>query len=154
MSDMQIVNKELEVTAKMGALLHGALMSGHPATVAYIGLDNAPHLSHRGTLQRLNDRQLAFWARNPEGGIVKAIGEHSRLAVLYSDFSDLAHRVLLNFAGRASIETTEEVRRKVYDSSPEFERRADADRSGIAIIIDIDEINGLIDGEYIRMRCG
>jgi hypothetical protein len=151
-SQTHIVRKDLEITETMGALLANALMSGRPATIAYVGAENKPHLSHRGSLQRLNRRQLAIWARNPEGGLVAAMNTRPAIAVLFSDFSDLARRVLLNCAGRGRVEPDEDVRRTVYDNAPELERQADPDRKGVAIVIDVDEVSGYLDGEYVQMR--
>lgn len=144
--------ERLEITETVGALLANALMSGHPATIAYVGAADRPQISHRGTLQRLSDRELALWARNPEGGIVRALSARPSVAVLYSDFSDLSRRVVLNCAGRGRVEPDEEVRRTVYDHSPELEQRADPDRRGVAIVIDVDEVSGYLDGAYLHMR--
>ncbi|HEV2363322.1 MAG TPA: hypothetical protein VGS12_03895 [Caulobacteraceae bacterium] len=93
-----------------------------------------------------------MWARNPEGGIAEALGDKADVAVLYSDFSDLSRRVLLSWAGRGHVEPDEDVRRKVYDSSPELERRADPERRGVAIVIEVDEISGYVDGAYVHMQ--
>jgi hypothetical protein len=145
-------HRRLEITEAVGIRLANALMSGHPATIAYLGAGNTPRISHRGSLQRLNERQLAIWVRNPEGGLVEAMSARPSVAVLYSDFSDLSQRVLFNCVGRGRVEPDEVVRRAVYDNSPEFERGADPDRRGVAIVIDVDEISGYVDGEYIQMR--
>jgi hypothetical protein len=143
---------KLQVTAAMGELLANALMKGRPATIAYVDRDARPQISHRGTLQRLNDSALAMWARNPEGGVLKAIAHNPAVAVLCSDFSDRAHRSFLVFAGQAHIDSSEEIRSTVFDNSPEIERRADPERKGIAIVIDVDKIDGLLDGQFLRMR--
>lgn len=152
MTKRDAIHERLEITEAVGARLANALISGHPATVAYVGAENRPRISHRGSLQRLSDRQLAMWVRNPDGGLAKALGERARIAVLYSDFSDPVRRILFNCVGRAHVEPDEDLRRTVYDNSPELEREADPDRVGVAIVIDVDEISGFVDGEYIQMH--
>ena len=152
MSEIHVMRKDLEITEAVGARLANALVSGHPATIAYVDAENKPQISHRGSLQRLNGRQLALWARNPEGGVVKAMDGRSTVAVLFSDFSDLPRRVLFNCVGRGRVEPDEDVRRTVYDNAPELERTADPDRRGVVIVIDVDEITGYLDGEYVQMR--
>jgi hypothetical protein len=145
-------NKNLEIAETVGARLANALMSGHPAAIAYIGADNRPRISHRGSLQRLNERQLAIWARNAKGGLVEAMTTSPSVAVLFSDFSDYSRRILFNCVGRGHVEPDEGVRRAVYESAPELERGADPGRLGVAVVIDVDEISGYVEGEYIQMR--
>jgi len=152
MSKPHVARKDLEISDAVGVRLAGALTSGHPATIAYVGADGLPHISHRGSLQRLNDRQLAVWARNPGGGLAQAMAGRTAVAVLYSDFSDLARRVLFNAVGRGRVEPDEAVRRAIYDNAPQIERQADPDRRGVAIVIDVDEISGYLDGQYVQMR--
>lgn len=142
----------LEITAAMGALLMNALGARKPVAVAYADAEGRPHLSYRGTTQRLSDTQLALWARNPEGGIVKAVAQRPAIALLYSDFTEPARRVILSFTGRGRVEPDEAVRRRVFDNSPELERNQDPQRRGVAIVIDLDEVNGVMDGRILRMR--
>ena len=151
MSEIIFVRKDLEVTEPMGVLLAGALMSGHPSTVAYVDEQGRPQISHRGTLQRLNSRQLAIWVRNRDGGMARAIADRPAVAILYSDFHDLTRRVMLTFIGRAHIDPSEDVRRAVYDNSPAFEQQADSDQNGVAIVVDVAEIKGYFEGEYLNM---
>ena len=45
--------------------------------------------------------------------------------------------LFVNFRGRARIDESADVRKRVYDESPEFERNQDKDRKGVALIIDL-----------------
>lgn len=143
---------KLELSDAIGELLKNAMPKWKTVSVAYVDDEGKPQISYRGTTQRLNDKQLAIWARNPEGGIVKAMESHPTIALLYSDFSDMANRVYLNMVGRGHVESNEAIRRTVFDNSPELERNQDPDRKGVAIVIDVDEVNGIMDGKFLKMR--
>ena len=41
---------------------------------------------------------------------------------------------------------------RVYDNSPEGERNLDKDRKGVALIIDLDSVDGLFGGNFLKMR--
>ena len=57
----------------------------------------------------------------------------------------------LIFEGRAHIENGLAVRGHVFDHSPLVERRADPERRGVAIIIDVDNVTGRLGGERVNM---
>jgi hypothetical protein len=143
---------KLELSDAIGEALKNALPSWKPVAVAYVDASGKPQISFRGTTQRLNDTQLAMWARNPEGGIVKALSANPTLALLYADWTNPDGRVYLNIVGRGHVETDEGLRRTVFDNSPELERNQDPDRKGVAIVIDVDEVNGIMGGKFLRMR--
>jgi hypothetical protein len=46
----------------------------------------------------------------------------------------------------------EEVRRRVFDQSPEVERSLDPDRRGVAVLIDVDQVKGRVKGEAVEMH--
>jgi hypothetical protein len=46
----------------------------------------------------------------------------------------------------------EATRRKVYDSMPQRERDSDADYKGIAIVIDLDSVTGMVPGYRLQMQ--
>ena len=50
------------------------------------------------------------------------------------------------------MESSESVRRKVYDDSPEAERNLDKDRKGVALIIDLDSVEGFFGGNALKMH--
>ena len=71
---------------------------------------------------------------------MEAIKANPNVALMYRD---PAKRVFLQFAGRARVAEGAE-RDRVSDLSPEFERRQDPDKAGVAIIIDLDKLEGLL----------
>jgi hypothetical protein len=130
---------EIEITETMRVAVDGALSNRTPITVAYVDQDGQPHLSLRGTTQVFSDHQLAIWIRNPEGGLLSAIENNPRLALLYRDPST---RTTYQFSGRGHIDRSEETADQVYSNSPELERNMDPQRRGIAVVVDLDRIEG------------
>jgi uncharacterized pyridoxamine 5'-phosphate oxidase family protein len=138
----------IELTDDMRTRLASALTDGHPVITATVDGDGQPHLSFYGTTQVLTSDQLALWVRNPEGGILRRIVDHPRIALLYRHGPD---RVNYQFHGRARTETDEAVRVTVFDNSPEIERSLDPDRKGVAVVFDVDRVQGRAFGEPVQM---
>ena len=129
----------IKITETMRAAVDGALINRTPITVAYVDKNGQPRLSLRGTTQVFSDDQLAIWIRNPEGGLLSAIENNPRLTLLYRD---PATRTTYQFYGRGRIDRSEETADQVYSSSPELERNMDPQRRGIAVVVDLDRVEG------------
>jgi len=127
----------IELTDEMKEALDGALVNRTPVIMSYVDADGQPHISFRGTAQVYSSDQLAVWARNPEGGLQSAVGVSPKVSLLYRDPET---RLSWQFLGRARIEDDEAARNVIYDASPEFERKADPDRKGKALVIDVDKV--------------
>jgi len=105
-----------------------------------------------GSVQAYSDTQLAIWVRDPTGGILKAVtGGHPHIALLYGELGAQS-KAFVTFRGRGRIDSSESVRRKVFDDSPEIERNMDKDRKGVALIIDLDSVDGFCGGNVLKMR--
>ena len=127
----------IELSDEMREALASALGDRAPVVVSYVDGDGQPHISFRGTTQVYSVDQLAIWARNPDGGLPNALGTDSKIALLYRNSET---RLSWQFHGRARVDEDEEVRRTVFDNSPEFERDQDPDCKGKAVIIDVDRV--------------
>ena len=138
----------VHLTQEMTDALAGALLNRRPVVVAYVDGDGQPHLSYRGSTQVLSTDQLAMWVRDPNGGLVKAIPDQPKLALLYRDFETRTH---YQFLGRGWVTSDEATRRAVYDASPEPERNFDSDQRGAAIVVDVDRVEGAVAGVQFRM---
>jgi predicted pyridoxine 5'-phosphate oxidase superfamily flavin-nucleotide-binding protein len=138
----------LELTDEMRTRLSSALADGFPVITSTVDADGQPHLSFYGTAQVLNSQQVALWVRNPEGGLLTRIVDQPRIALMYRNGPD---RVSYQFHGTARIESDEAVRTEVFDNSPEVERSLDPDRKGVAVVIDVDRVQGRAHGEPIHM---
>jgi uncharacterized pyridoxamine 5'-phosphate oxidase family protein len=129
--------------------INHALEQGKPIVVAYVDEQGQPRLSFRGSTQVYDKDKLAIWVRNPEGGLQRAIKSNPRISLLYRSPEP---RMNFNIMGRAHFEDSENVRTKVYESSPQSEQNADRDRKGMALVIDVDRVNGVIPGQPINMQ--
>jgi hypothetical protein len=119
--------------------INGALANGTPMVVAYTDENGQPVLSLRGSTQVYGDTQLCIWARNAEGGIVKNMARNARVSLLYRDSKT---RTTLIIQGRGHVESSPEVRDRVFQLAPEVEQNHDPARKGAALIIDITSLQG------------
>ncbi len=143
---------ELKLSEALKDTVNTALQRGRMLSVAYVSPDGLPELSFRGSVQAYSDTQLAIWVRNPEGGILAAVrGGKPHIALLYGDLRPDG-KAFLTFRGRGRIETSEAVRRKVYEQSPELERNLDKERRGLPLLIDLDSVDGFFGGNMLKMR--
>src|ERR1700685_2119585 len=143
---------ELQLSSALKETVNTALERGRMLSVAYVSPEGQPELSFRGSVQAYSDTQLAIWVRNPEGGILKAAKSgHPHITLLYGELGAQS-KAFVTFRGRGRVESSESVRRKVYDDSPQIERDMDKDRKGVALIIDLDSVDGFFGGSALKMR--
>lgn len=142
---------ELKLSDAMKDAIDSAFGSSKPIAVSYVDENGAPHLSYRGSTQAYSDTQLAIWARNPEGGILESIAKNPAVALIYGNF-DPNNRGFMIFRGRAHVDTSDAVRTHVYEHAHEFERNRDKDRKGVAVVIDLDSVEGFFGGARLEMR--
>ncbi len=144
--------RELKLTAALKELVNHALEHGRMISVAYVDLDGRPAISFRGSLQAYSDTQLAIWVRNPAGGILKAVAAgHVHIAALYGEVGAQG-KAFITFRGRGRIDNSEAVRRAVYDNAPPGERGLDKEQKGVPLLIDLDSVDGIFQGEFFKMR--
>jgi len=128
------------LTPEISALVAGAFDTGNVLLLAAVDRARKPVLSFRGSTAVFSDTQLSFWARNAEGGTIEAIKENPSVALMYRSKSV----PLLQFIGRARIVDSPAERNRAFDLAPEKERASDPSRKGQAVIIDLDEVKGVL----------
>ena len=129
----------IEFTDEMRTRIGTALTDGLPLVAATVDEDGQPKIAFFGSTHVHSDDQLAFWARDPEGGTVRRLRAHPRISFLYRNPTE---RVRWVFEGRARVVDDLVERDRVYDEMPELEQLFDRDRKGVAIVVDIDRITG------------
>ena len=137
----------LRLTEAMTAAINGAMDNGTPMVLGYVNEQGQPRLSFRGTTQAYSEDQLAVWARYEDAGLPTAIQKNPHVSVVY--YAQGTGNLI--FEGRAHIDNGPAVRAHVFDHSPVVEQRADPERNGVAIIIDVDKVTGRIGGERVNM---
>ena len=129
----------LKLSEEIKTTVNTALASGWPVLLAAVTAEGKPTLSFRGSLQAHSDTQLGFWLRGVEGRTVEAIRHNPHVAVMYRSGET---RGMYQFQGRARIATEEAERAVVFEAAPEIERNMDPERKGLAIVIDLDSVEG------------
>jgi hypothetical protein len=90
-------------------------------------------------VQALGDDQLALWVRNANGGMLRSLQKNPKVALMYRDEDSKA---TYQFQGRARVTTDESERRRIYDASAQVEQAHDFAQLGVALIIDLDCVEG------------
>jgi hypothetical protein len=139
---------KLALTQEIKDAVNGALANGTPVIISYVDAQGQPHMSPRGTAQAFSDDQLALWNRDPEGGMTRGIAVNPKVALFYRD---PPKRTTYTFYGRARVATEPADRDRIYENSPEVERNFDAMRRGLAVIIDLDLVEGAGPSGRVRM---
>jgi hypothetical protein len=130
----------IELTDEIRNHVNGALVAGNPMILASVDAAGKPRLSFRGSTQVFSAGQLGFWARNADGTTASSIADNPNVALMYRHPGE---RVFLQFAGRARVVEGAE-RERVYDLAPEFEQKADPEKKGVAVVIDLDSVTGIL----------
>jgi hypothetical protein len=139
----------IDLGEDIAEFVNTAFTRGEPLILGYVSPDGRPNVSYRGTIQTHGTDALALWARNPDGGLPKAVPSHPAVSILGNDKATRAHYV---FEGRARIVTDPKTRDEIFERSPEFERDLDAGKRGVAIAIELDSVHGGPLGATIAQR--
>jgi hypothetical protein len=135
----------------IAAVLDGALDNKTPVIAAYVDADGVPHVSPRGTVQSWSDDEVAMWARDPNGGMLRAIPTNPNVSLFYRD---PATRIAYELTGRMRVTEDPAERQSVFDRSPLIERNFDPLLRGKAIIVELDAVVGGGPGGRVNMRRG
>jgi hypothetical protein len=140
----------LRLTPDMKAAVNGALDNQTPMLIAYVDGGEQIHLSFRGTIQAYSDDQLALWARDPDGGLPKNIGDRPNVTLFYHD---PARRTSYTFYGQARVTTDPGARSTIFANSHPREQQTDFRRRGVAIVVDLDKVEGRdAGGRLLQLR--
>ena len=129
----------LRLTPTLKQLIDNALATRHPMLMAYTDESGQPVLSFRGSLQAFSDNQLALWVRNAQGGMLRALQRNPKVALMYRDEDTKA---TYQFQGRARVTTDGSERQRIYEASAAVEQAHDFAQLGVAVIIDLDRVEG------------
>jgi hypothetical protein len=131
---------KLDLSGEIASAVDGAALRGKTAVLGYAGDDGYAAISFRGSLQVHSPTQLAFWSRKAEGGMVAAIAADPKVSVLYYGGPDGPGPMLLSFHGLAHVDPAADD--AVYGGMIEGERGQDPDRVGVAVVIDVQTVQG------------
>ena len=103
-------------------MINGALLNGTPMVVAYVNENGQPVQSLRGSTQVYSPNQLSIWVRNADSGLTRAMEKNPNLSILYRD-SKLRSTLIIQ--GRGHVDSSPEVRERVFNLIPEVEQNHD-----------------------------
>ena len=130
----------LALDDELKAIINGALSERPPMVLASVDAEGSPRLTFRGSLQTFSDDAIGFWARNAEGGTMENIAGNPHVAMIMRNPDT---RVVLQLMGRARrVEGAD--RERVYANAPEIEQRADPEKKGAGVIVDLDRVEGFL----------
>jgi len=141
----------LRLTDDIKTAVNGALDNQTPMMIAYSDDAGEIHLSFRGTIQPYSDDQLAVWARDPGGGLPRHIATHPKVTLFYHDPKT---RTTYTFYGRGRIAENPEARAVIFENSHPREQQMDFRRRGVAIIVDLDRVEGRASSGRVLMLRG
>jgi uncharacterized pyridoxamine 5'-phosphate oxidase family protein len=130
---------ELKLPPDLKERVTNALKERHPILISYVDETGQPNVTFRGSTQAYSDDQLAIWVRNEGGKMLRSIRTNPKVALMYRDEDSKATYI---FQGRAWIDASEAAREKIYETMPPVERDHDFAHLGIAMIIDLDLVEG------------
>jgi hypothetical protein len=125
-----------------------------PIMVGYVDEQGRPGMSYRGSVVVVSETQIGMWARNSEGSTAGALPKNPNLTLVYREPTPDHGRsaAVVTFRGKGRIAAAgDPLRDQVYDIMPQRERDADAEKKGVAIIVDLDSVAGFIPGYRLQM---
>jgi hypothetical protein len=141
---------DVDLTGEIAAAIDGAIERGPALVLGYVTEDGAPALSFRGSAQVHSPDQVAVWARKRDEGLAHDISTHPRVTLLYYS-RDTPGAGYLSIRGRARV--APELNGVVYDRMVGAERSLDPERKGIAVLIDVDVVDGFgAEGRFHQER--
>jgi general stress protein 26 len=130
----------IELDDEIKQRLDNAIEEQKVLAAAYVNVQGKPHISFYGSTHVHNSDQLAMWARNPEGDLVKTLAERPEISFIYGD---VGNRVYYTFEGLGRVTTDDAERERIYAEMHPIERQFDADKNGVAIVVDLTKVISL-----------
>ena len=137
----------VNLTGEIAAAIDGAVLRGHQLALAFVREDGSPSVSFRGSTYVRSATELAIWARKRDSGFAAAIRDRPRVSLVFFEMDGPGARYLaIEGRARAAGDLDDEV----YGAIVEPERQQDPDRSGVAVIIDVDSVAGATANGYFQ----
>lgn len=143
----------IELDDEIRRRLSAAIDDQKVLAASYVDVRGKPHISFYGSIHVHSPDQLALWARNPDGALIKTIAERPDMAFIYGD---VGSRVYYTFEGRGRVTDDSAERDRIYTEMHPIEQQFDADRKGVAVVVDLDRVTLLsaATGKHVMERDG
>ena len=136
-----LVPEPIVLSTAMRARIDEAEGDLMPMLFAYVTPEGRPEQMYRSGTHAHRADQLAFWNPRPNGSFLASLAENPRISAIYRH--DHTHE-MLEMSGQARVVDDEDEARRIYDARADAMRRVDPKRSGVAVVIDLDRVTGLI----------
>ena len=127
----------IELTEEFQTAINNAFTDGCPIIWTSAGTNGQPSLGFFGTTQTYSPHEIALWMRNTNRGFLARIEENPQVAMMYRN---AAARLPFQIHGEARRVDDPAVKKHVYESAAEAEQKADPDRLGTAVLVDITRV--------------
>ena len=134
-----------QIKADYKDAIDNAPKDGAPCLLGTASADGQPEISPKGSVVVYNAENLAYWERSHRGSAAN-IADNPRVMIYYRNpqrAETLPPGAALRFYGTATVVTDDTVRNAIYEMIPEREQKADAERTGYAVMVRIDRITDL-----------
>ncbi len=129
----------IELNEELRTTLANSMTDRVAVIAAYVDREGEPHVGFYGSLHAFSDDQVALWARNPESELIATLPTHPKIEFVYADMRNLR---VYRLGGTARIVTDPVERNGVYEGINGIEKGNDPDRTGTAVIVDLDHVTG------------
>lgn len=141
----------LDLTGEITDAVSAAAERGHTLALGYADDEGNPTVSFRGSTQVFGPQELAVWARKADDGFARSIVDRPKVTLVYYGPGGPG-AMYLTFRGRARVEPS--ANDAVYAAMIEGERQQDPDRKGVAVVIDVDSVQGVGAGGPFQQKRG
>ena len=131
----------IRLQGKIAEAINSAEEREIPMVFAYLDVAGTLRQSYRGSIHVHQEDQLAFWNRDPNGGLIKAL-KAGRTNVC-TTYRETDSPCVVQFSGRARVIEDEAEAKRVWSESPELERQLTHGRNGVAVLIELDRVRGV-----------
>lgn len=134
-----------KISDDIGDLIVRAMDDGVPCLLGTVSANGEPQISPKGSVIVYDEKTLAYWERANRTAIAN-VGANPRVVVYYRNAGQaerLPQGAALRFYGAVRVADDEAVREQVYTRMNAVERKADPERKGAAMLIDVDRVTDL-----------
>ena len=139
----------IDISDELRQSLANSMTDRIAVIAAYVDRNGDPHVGFYGSLHAYSHDQVALWARKQDSELVATIPLHPKVEFVYSD---MANARVYRLGGTARIVTDEVDRNRIFEGIHEIEQGHDPERTGAAIVVDLDHITGRDSSGRFSMR--
>ena len=131
----------VELTEAIRARIDRAEQDHMPVLFAFLSSEGQPEQIYRSSVRTHGPDQLAFWNPRSDDAFINAIAANPTVNAIYRHSG--THE-MLELSGRARIIADGTEAAQIREAGAEQAKAVDPDGKGVAVVVDLDRVNGLI----------